>query len=128
MPSEGQVHIGQEIYMYVVKNLQKLLLGRPAIGDLNLLNRVDSISERSQSILDQFPLVFNNLDKIKQNEAKPFALTTPQRVPIPLVKLVKEELKHMESNGSDISNTRTNKLVCWAWLLHGKRMDKFESV
>ena len=56
--------------------------------------------------MDQFPLVFNTLGKIKgdytiklQNEAKPFALTTPQRVPIPLLKLVKEELKHMESMG-----------------------------
>ena len=34
--------IEQEIY--VVKSLHKLLLGRPAIRDLNLLNRFDPIN------------------------------------------------------------------------------------
>ena len=79
----------QEIY--VVKNLHKPLLGRPAIRDLNLLSRIDYIAEGGQSVLDQFPKVFNNLGIIKgdytiklQDGAKPFALTT-RRVLIPSI-------------------------------------------
>ena len=95
-----------EQQIYVVKNLHKPLLGRPAIRDLNLVNRIDNVTEQSQSVLDQFPSVFNNLGKIRgdytitlQDGAKPFALTTPRRVPIPLLKPVREELKRMENMG-----------------------------
>ena len=79
----------QEIY--VVKNLHKPLLGRPAIRELNLLSRIDYIAKGGQSVLDQFPKVFNKLGKIKgdytiklQDGAKPFALTT-RRVLIPSI-------------------------------------------
>ena len=34
-----------------------------------------------------------------QDNAKPFAITTPQRVPIPLLKPVKEDLDCMEDMG-----------------------------
>ena len=94
----------QEIY--VVKGLHKLLLGRPAIRDLNLLSRIDYTIEGGWSVLDEFSSVFNNFRKVKgdysiklQDGAKPFALTTPRRLPIALLKPVEDELKRMESMG-----------------------------
>ena len=50
--------------------------------------------------------MFNGLGKLEgeytiklQDNAKPFAITTPRRVPIPLLKPVKEELERMEEMG-----------------------------
>ena len=112
-PQKGDLIIKEKIY--VVKNLQKSPLGRPAIMGLNLVWRIDAIKKSSQSILEQFPSVFNGLDWIERNytiklqeEVKPFALTSPRRVPIPLLKPVKEETERMKKDESDISSTRTN--------------------
>lgn len=57
-------------------------------------------------IVNQFPDVFRGLGKLKDNyvidlkeDATPYALTTPRRVPIPLLPKVKEELQRMEKLG-----------------------------
>ena len=50
--------------LYVIKNLHKPLLGRPAIRGLNLLKRVDSVKQE-QSVLDQFSSLFESLGKLK---------------------------------------------------------------
>ena len=49
---------------------------------LNLVRRIDAIKKSSQSILEQFPSVFNGLGKIEGNysiklkeDVKPFAST-----------------------------------------------------
>ena len=101
---KGDLTIKEKVY--VVGNLHTALLGRPAIGNLNLVRRIDAIKKTSQSVFEQFPSVFNGLGKIEgnytiklQEDAKPFALTTPRRVPIPLLKPVKEELERMEKMG-----------------------------
>ena len=69
---------------------------------MNLLKRVNSV-EQEQSVLDQFYFVFEGVDKLEreytiklQNNAKPFAVTTPRRVPIPLLGPVRREVDHME--------------------------------
>ena len=56
--------------------------------------------------MEQFPSLFQGLGKLQgqysiklQEGAKPYALTTPLRVPIPLMKPVKEELERMEKMG-----------------------------
>ena len=54
----------------------------------------------------EFPELFTGLGKLDgdytiqlKEGAKPFALSTPRRVAIPLLKPVKEELQHMERLG-----------------------------
>ena len=93
--------------VYVVTGLHKPLLGQPAIKTLNLLARVGAIDSgrlgRPESL---FPHLFKGLGKMKgeytiklKEGAKPFALANPRRIAIPLIELVREELKRMESLG-----------------------------
>ena len=58
------------------------------------------------SPIRQFPSLFQGLGKLRgeyiiklQEGARPYALTTPRRVPIPLLKAVKQELECMEKLG-----------------------------
>ena len=58
------------------------------------------------SPIEQFPSLFRGLGKLEgeysiklQEGAKPFALTVPRRVAIPLMKQVKAELMRMEQLG-----------------------------
>ena len=90
----------------MIKNLHKLLLGRPAITALKLLDRISSVEEREKSVIEQFPSVFKGLGKLEgeytiklQDNVKPFAITTPRQVPIPLLNPVKKELDRMEEMG-----------------------------
>ena len=92
--------------MYVDQNLQTPLLGKPAITALGLAVRVDSVAREDVEPKKTFPNIFRGLGKLKTayhihlNEgAKPFALTTPRRVAIPLLPKVQAELKRMESLG-----------------------------
>ena len=78
---KGDVTIKEEIY--VIKNLHKPLLGRPAIRGLNLLKRISSVKQE-QSVLEQFSSVFEGLGKLEgeytiksQDNTKLFAITTP---------------------------------------------------
>ena len=89
--------------VFVVRKLQKNLLGLPAIKALNLLVQVDSI----QSIPDQYPSLFTGLGTLKGEEykiqlepgAKPLALNTPRNVPLAQREQVRAELARMESLG-----------------------------
>ena len=92
----------QEIY--VIRGLRKALLGRPAIEALQVVQQVQSV--QASSIVKDFPELFQGLGRLKDNykiqllsEAKPFALTTPRRVAIPLLPKVKAELERMEKLG-----------------------------
>ncbi len=60
----------------------------------------------TQSQIEQHPSLFTGLGKLQgeytiklQDRAKPYALTTPRRVAIPLKKRVKAELEKMVSQG-----------------------------
>ena len=79
---KGDVTIKEEIY--VIMNLHKPLLGRPAIRGLNLLERVSSVKQE-HPVLEQFSSTFECLGNLEeeytiklQNNAKPFAVTTPR--------------------------------------------------
>ena len=87
-------------HIYVVKELTKPLLGLPAIEQLNLVRRIAAITEGVVEPITQFPKLFAGLGKLEGDytikldpKAKPFALTTPWRVAVPLLKAVKEELQ-----------------------------------
>ena len=59
-----------------------------------------------QKIVNRFPKLFRGLGTIEgeyeivlTKDAKPYALATPRRIPLPLKSQVEEELKHMEALG-----------------------------
>ena len=91
--------------MFVVGNLRRQLVGRPAIEALNLVKHVRAVQDPNNPI-DQFSDLFRGLGKLEGEYtiklvegAKPFALTVPRRVAIPLMKPVKQELERMERLG-----------------------------
>ena len=95
-----------EEQIYVVKGLHKSLLGRPAIDKLRLVLRVSSIHHANQSPMEKFPNLFKGLGKLQSDYkiqlndgAKPYTLTTPRQVVIPLMKPVEQELQRMEALG-----------------------------
>ena len=105
--------------VYVVRGASKLLLGVPAIRSLGLIHEIpgtysvkavnqmpDNHSLRSgtkEDIVKQYPKLFQGLGKPEgehtihlKEGATPFCLTTPRRVPLPLMKKVQDEIKRME--------------------------------
>ena len=92
-----------EQQLFVVRNLHKNLLRRPAIEALDLVVRVGAVQE---SPVFCYPSLFEGLGKLDgeysirlEEGAKPFALMVLRRVAIPLLQLVKEELSRMEKLG-----------------------------
>ena len=94
----------QEIF--VVKGLKKNLLGLPAITSLELVARVDTLTDSQTGIAASFPKVFKGLGNLGEpykislkEDAVPHALTTPRRIPLALRGQVKTELDKMEAQG-----------------------------
>ena len=92
--------------MFVVGKLRRPLVGHPAIEALDFVKHIKTVRGPKMSPIDQFPDLFRSLGKLEgeytielQEGAKPFALTVPRRVAVPLMKPVKEELKGMEQLG-----------------------------
>ncbi len=74
--------VEQEIF--VVENLHKQLLGRPAIAALEPAVRVGAIAENNESPIHQFTQLFTGLGRLQgeysiklREDAKPFALSVP---------------------------------------------------
>ena len=79
------------------------LLGLPAITSLNLVTKICGIQLDKDTAVSKFPELFTGLGKLQgeydiklSDNAVPFALTTPRRIPLPLMTPVKEQLKKME--------------------------------
>ena len=92
--------------VYVVRGLQTPLVGRPAIQSLSLLTRILGINRDKESIITEYPELFCGLGKIKgsyhielEEGAKPYSVSTPRRVPIPLLPKVQQELERMVNLG-----------------------------
>ena len=88
--------------IYVVKGLERPLLSRYASQSLNLINKVDAISseEYKNNIVNQYPDLFKGLGEIEGEykinlveNSTPFALTTPRKVPLPLLSKTKKEIE-----------------------------------
>ena len=91
--------------IYVVRGLKSDLLGFPAICNLQLLKRVDSI-ETTDEIRQRFANVFRGLGTLGEeyriqvrDDVTPYSLFTPRNVPLPLRDKVKKELERMEAMG-----------------------------
>eukprot|EP00731_Ephydatia_muelleri_P006180 Em0003g428a len=92
--------------IFVVKGLKTNLLGLPALRALKLIARVDSVEQYEDTIRQKYPKLFTGLGnmgveysiKLRPN-AKPYALSTPRNIPLPLRSKVKEELAKMEKSG-----------------------------
>ena len=79
----------QEIF--VVKGLKKNLLGLPAVTSLELVARVDTLTDSQTEIITTFPKVFKGLGNLGEpyeislkEDAVPHALCTPRRIPLAL--------------------------------------------
>ena len=90
----------QEIF--VVDGARQPLLGRPAIEALKIVELVQEVE--TTVFKAKFPNLFKGLGKLDgldyeiklKPDTKPHALSTPRRVPVPLLSKVKEELSSME--------------------------------
>lgn len=103
--------------IFVIKNLEEPLLGKPAIENLGIITRIDAISkpeiileskdvyyvEDKLNVEEEYPQLFKGLGKLKgeyniciKPNSKPYAITCPRRVAIPLYESLKKELKLLE--------------------------------
>ena len=97
--------------IYVVQDLENPLLGRNACSQLETLKQVNNVSSKEvpdpeSKYTHLFPDVFTGLgcldgtyDIAIDPKVEPFNLTTPCRIPIPMLPKVKEELEKMEKLG-----------------------------
>ena len=92
--------------LYVVKGLKKPLLGKPAIQALNILQRINTVSSSKVEPKTEYPELFQGLGRIDnaytvrlKEDAKPFSIASPRRLPLPMKKKVEEELKSLEDKG-----------------------------
>ena len=96
--------------VYVVRGLHSPLLGRPAITALRVLSEIAAVGTSCHSVsyvTDKFPTLFNGLGELKgspytirlRENATPFSLSTPRRVPLPLQPAVDAELQRMVDTG-----------------------------
>ncbi|UYV83493.1 K02A2.6-like, partial [Cordylochernes scorpioides] len=99
----GNYQIKEKIY--VIRRLSEPLLSRRACELLNLARRIEVVATRINPI-KEFPEVFEGLGQIGnpyeiklKPGAKPYAVHTPRRVPIPLMEKLKTRLEELEKAG-----------------------------
>ena len=92
--------------VFVVRGLQRNLLGLPAIQALQLISRVETLETQETDIPKKFPKLFEGLGNLGdpykiqlKEDTKPHAIYAPRNIPIPLRSKVKQELKRMERAG-----------------------------
>ena len=90
--------------IYVVKDLERPLLGRDAAEKLKLVIRVDTVSsdDYKTKMASKHRQLFTGLGQMKETytitlkeDAKPFAISVPRKVPLPLYQKTKDELDRM---------------------------------
>ena len=94
--------------IYVVEGLARPLLGRQSAENLNLINRVCGLTSDNYKakVIRDFPQLFTGLGAMKdeyniklKDDVKPFALTVPRKVPMPLYTETKNEIQRMLKSG-----------------------------
>ena len=89
--------------LYVVRGLKKPLLGRPAIQALDLLQRINAVNTSTVEPKKEYPELWQGLGMCQnaytvrlKDDAKPFSIATPRRLPLPMKQKVEEELKSLQ--------------------------------
>ena len=94
--------------VYVVESLARPLLSRSAAVKLNLLSRLYELTtdDYKPKVMRDYPQLFEGLGTRKdeytiklKDDAKPFALTVPRKVPMPLYEETKHEIERMFKSG-----------------------------
>lgn len=87
--------------VYIVKGVDNALLGKPAIKALGLIRRVRKV-DSSKKVEDEYSHLFKGIGKMPgeyhislNDDTKPFAITSPRRIPFPLLPSVKNALDKM---------------------------------
>ncbi|OXA53834.1 Transposon Tf2-6 polyprotein [Folsomia candida] len=103
--SHGNLKVSETVY--VIRGLQRPLLGLQACEDLSLVRRVDRVwndevpksAENPAHVEKEFPMLFSGLGKIDhpytiklKPDAVPYAIHCPRRVPLPLMDKLKEKI------------------------------------
>ena len=92
----------------VIEDLERSLLGRKPAELLKLIIRLDSLSsdDYKSKVAHQYPRLFEGLGVMKHSycitpkeDAKPFQVSVPKKVPFPLYQKTKEELSRMLEAG-----------------------------
>lgn len=102
-------------YIYVIKSRIQSLLGRAAIAALNIFSWpktwdefIEAVTNKDGKSEKEFAQIFKGLGCIKkdksyhikiQDNAKPFAISAPRRIPLHLLEKVKKKLKRMTKMG-----------------------------
>ena len=108
--------------IYVVKDLERPLLGRDAAEELKLINRVDTLSsdDFKTKMASKHPKLFTGLGQMKDSytitlkeDAKPFAISVPRKVPLQLYQKTKDELDRWTgSDGGDAEEQWQGESMC----------------
>ena len=106
--------------VFVIAGMTQNLLGRPAIEELQVVQRIQELKNGSTAYQARFLKLFTGLGKIEgeykielEEDSKPFAIHTPRRVPLPLMDKVKKELQRMQDLGVIVPiEELTNRLLC----------------
>ena len=86
--------------VYVIDSDCENLLGRKAISSLGLLKRIDSLDRDGLfGTITETPIHCEPVKIALKKNNEPYNLSTPRRIPIPLMEKVKNELNRMESLG-----------------------------
>ncbi|XP_054267309.1 uncharacterized protein K02A2.6-like [Macrosteles quadrilineatus] len=93
--------------MYVADKCTTPLLGKPAIEKLKIIPVIREVSKTNfnksaNDWIKNFPDLFSGLGKMKgsykielKNDAKPYAISVPRRIPVPLWEKTKKEIENM---------------------------------
>ena len=112
--SHGHTQVKEKVY--VVRGTPKLLLGIPAIHSLGLIHEIPGTYtirvvevkmpqcplKTKEDIVKAYPKLFTGLGQLKgehtirlREDAKPFCLTSPRRVPLPLLGKLEKEITRL---------------------------------
>jgi hypothetical protein len=97
--------------LFVVKGKTDCLLSRDAAVRLGLVKRIDANEVKNLAFGEVGePVKTEPVKIVLEPDAKPYSVTVPRRVPIPLMPKVEAELKRMEEHGV-IEKNSCNRLV-----------------
>ena len=94
--------------IYMIEDLERPLLGRQPVERPKLISRLESLSsdDYKTKVADKYPTLFRGLGVMKDSyriilkeDAKPFQVTVPRKVPLPLYQKTKEEMDRMLETG-----------------------------